>query len=226
MWQLVELIPPTTIFIDENVMNVASSYVLVRNEDIILVDPGADIIYPLLRMKLSRLGIKKDEIKYIVLTHMHSDHFFNTVYFPEAKIVLGKKCIEFWWRSLKKAFREDTAKRYYDLIFAGREIIYIGPRGNDLFGGIEIISTNLHQPGHLILIVDTQRGKEAVTGDALLLPYWDAYRLLAREISVKNKELEAMLRYPIKRVNIIHQSHMPPIYVQELVEYISQTRKE
>ncbi|MEX0569256.1 MAG: MBL fold metallo-hydrolase, partial [Candidatus Njordarchaeota archaeon] len=70
MWQLVELIPPTTIFIDENVMNVASSYVLVRNEDIILVDPGADIIYPLLRMKLSRLGIKKDEIKYIVLTHM------------------------------------------------------------------------------------------------------------------------------------------------------------
>ncbi len=95
-----------------------------------------------------------------------------------------------------------------------------------MFDGIKVILTNLHQPGHIILIVNTHRGKEAITGDTLLLPYWDAYRLLTGEISVRNEELRNLFSYLIERVDIIHQGHMPPIYVRELIEYIAQTKKK
>lgn len=225
MWKLIELIPPTTIFMNDNIMNIASSYLLMGEKNVILVDPGADIVYPLLKMKLGRLGIERDRVRYIILTHMHSDHFFNVVYFPRAKIVVSKKCVDSWRESLRRTFVEETAERFYELIFATHDITYIDSGGN-LFDGIEIISTNLYQPGHLILIVNTHRGKEAITGDALLLPYWDAYRLLTGEISVRNEELRNLFRYLIERVDIIHQGHMPPIYVRELIEYIAQTKKK
>ena len=85
MWKLIELIPPTTIFMNDNIMNIASSYLLMGEKNVILVDPGADIVYPLLRMKLGRLRIERDRVEYIVLTHMHSDHFFQCGLFSKSK---------------------------------------------------------------------------------------------------------------------------------------------
>lgn len=125
MWKLIELIPPTTIFMDENILSIASLYLLMDEENVILVDPGADIVYPLLRMKLSKLGVERNRVEYIVLTHMHFDHFFNVVYFPRAKIIVCRECVDNWRESLRRTLVEETAERFYELIFADRDITYI-----------------------------------------------------------------------------------------------------
>jgi len=56
-------------------ISIASTY-LIDNEEIrILVDPGAQIISPTLLGRLNGLGISKEDISYVIVTHMHADHY-------------------------------------------------------------------------------------------------------------------------------------------------------
>ncbi|WP_074016853.1 MBL fold metallo-hydrolase [Fusobacterium massiliense] len=42
--------------------------------------------------QLERNGIKKEEIKYIIISHLHPDHIGGLKLFPDSKIIITKKC--------------------------------------------------------------------------------------------------------------------------------------
>lgn len=49
-------------------------YLLVLSDGYCLIDTGYKWEYPKFCEKLQKLGVRKEEIKYVVLTHAHSDH--------------------------------------------------------------------------------------------------------------------------------------------------------
>ena len=48
----------------------------------------------MINFQLEKQGIKTDEIKYIILSHLHPDHIGGLEFFPKAKIIISKKCFE------------------------------------------------------------------------------------------------------------------------------------
>jgi glyoxylase-like metal-dependent hydrolase (beta-lactamase superfamily II) len=45
---------------------------------------------------LSELGVKSDEVKTVIVTHFHQDHFTGFDYFPNARFVIQRAELEFW----------------------------------------------------------------------------------------------------------------------------------
>lgn len=216
-WKLVELIPPVSIFSGSYIFSIASSYLLLGDVNII-VDPGAQIVSLTLLRKLEELNVNRRDIDYVLLTHMHGDHYFNTVFFHDAEIIVHKRSVDAWKSSMVNRYGESKSKLMYELIFGERNVRFLSGEKVELFKGLEIISTNIHQPGHLIVLVRTDKGCEALTGDAISLTVWDLIAILQGEMELKNREYRKILNYLLDKCDIVHQSHYPPLYVKKIKE--------
>jgi glyoxylase-like metal-dependent hydrolase (beta-lactamase superfamily II) len=62
-----------------------------------LIDPGLTGYVPNLLKEMSADGIKKEDIRYVINTHSHPDHFQGSEVFDQATVIIGlhKKEIEF-----------------------------------------------------------------------------------------------------------------------------------
>ena len=220
-WTLTEIIPPINMHIGEYIISIASTYMLDDGKTKILIDPGAQIISPILLGKLNELRVDKKDIDYIIVTHMHADHYYNIVFFPEAQLIVNKKCVDDWRKRMATMLGEKRASSLENLILGERKVIFIEEEKLEFFNGLEIISVNLHQPGHLIVLVETDRGCEAITGDALLLPIWDVIRILTGEIVVKIPELVSLLNMLMEKCSKIHQGHFSAIDVRKVKKFIN-----
>ena len=45
---------------------------------------------------LREIGVKAEEVKTVIVTHFHQDHFTGLDYFPTAKFVIQRAELEFW----------------------------------------------------------------------------------------------------------------------------------
>jgi glyoxylase-like metal-dependent hydrolase (beta-lactamase superfamily II) len=70
----------------------ANTYLLLENEKI-LIDPGVHEKEYLLDA-LKKLQVKEEDIKTILVTHAHVDHFVNCRLFPKAKVYCSEKAIK------------------------------------------------------------------------------------------------------------------------------------
>lgn len=48
----------------------------------------------MINFQLEKRGIKTEDIKYIILSHLHPDHIGGLEFFPKAQIIVTKKCFE------------------------------------------------------------------------------------------------------------------------------------
>ena len=55
---------------------------------------GKDFIEPPALLK--KVGVKAEEVKTVIVTHFHQDHFTGFDYFPAAKFVIQRAELEFW----------------------------------------------------------------------------------------------------------------------------------
>lgn len=73
--------------------NISANTYLLLGKDPILIDPGVhDEDY--LLGSLKKLGIKNEDIKTILVTHAHVDHFVGCKLFPKAKVCCSEKAIK------------------------------------------------------------------------------------------------------------------------------------
>ncbi len=132
-----------------------------ENNEYGLIDAGNAIQTEYLQNYFKKNGLSTKDIRYIILTHVHLDHIYNSKFFPNATIYIHKK-----YKSKKyERFGEFLGKAYLEIINSWKKVIEIND-GDMLFKKIKIIHTPYHSSEHVSLwIKDTNFGNVVMPGD-------------------------------------------------------------
>jgi glyoxylase-like metal-dependent hydrolase (beta-lactamase superfamily II) len=175
-----------------------------------------------LENQLKKHGVTPDEIKDVILTHLHWDHAYGCALFKNAKFYVQKKEIDF-------AFNP-TPSHYvgYEAFQMGlcppwiNAIPKFEPVDGDveLFDGISLVFIPGHTPGSQGVIVDTIEGKYLLAGDCVndfpswedrqyglpvvagvhvdVREYFDTYRKILRmDVKILPGHDESVLNHPV-----------------------------
>lgn len=119
---------------------------------------------------LGRLGIKPEEVRHLVLSHLHWDHCGGAGFFPRAQVHLQEAEWRFW-RENPLARRSLFALLHYPqdldalarLQEQGRLSLHQGD--TPLLPGLELIAAPGHSPGLMAVKVQTARGAAVLGSD-------------------------------------------------------------
>ncbi len=124
------------------------------------------VYYPVMDEKqyvvnqLQELGIKPEEIDYVILSHLHLDHAGGVGCFPNAKYIVHKKERE-WAFSLECTQKTAYITKDIDKNIDWLELENEFEEEYDLFddGAVQIYPTFGHTPGHISVLVQLQNSK-------------------------------------------------------------------
>jgi glyoxylase-like metal-dependent hydrolase (beta-lactamase superfamily II) len=148
-------------------------------EETILVDTGWDqevaerrgrtpLVPPL--HALAQLGVERDTISRIVLTHLHWDHVGNLDLFPEARLLVQERELEFWSGAIAERHQFRTHVEPADLARVQRAEsegrVHRLAGDAELAPGVQARLVGGHSPGQMILVVKTESGPVVVASDA------------------------------------------------------------
>lgn len=119
------------------------SVTLVLGEKKLLVDTGLPGQKELIVKSLANLGVAPEEIDYVVLTHGHTDHIGNNNLFEKAVFIQDNDICQ------------TDSYQFHD--FSKAQLL--------LFEGVQVIGTPGHTDHDLSVLVCTNHGVYAITGD-------------------------------------------------------------
>jgi glyoxylase-like metal-dependent hydrolase (beta-lactamase superfamily II) len=118
---------------------------------------------------LEKLGIKAEDVPYVILTHMHYDHVGNLQKFPNSTFVLQETEMAFWTGKYasRKAYRhlievEDILHLVREN-FAGRIEFVAGSK--EIVPGITVYNAGGHSAGLQFVKIQTEQGNVILTSD-------------------------------------------------------------
>jgi N-acyl homoserine lactone hydrolase len=106
---------------------------------------------------LAALGVKPADVSYVAISHVHPDHAGNVEEFPDATLIIQKAEWDYGLKLPLKPFSPEHKTMLLD-------------GDKDLFGdgGLTIISTPGHTPGHQSLLVHLEKtGYVVLSGDVV-----------------------------------------------------------
>lgn len=106
----------------------------------------------MINRQLEKKNISAQDIKYIILSHLHPDHIGGVEFFPNAKIIISQKCFEEFEKNSFRSliFKEILPKNFKDNLLIkkieaeNKEFNYL--KSYDLFSDNSIFLTELN--GH------------------------------------------------------------------------------
>ncbi len=125
--------------------------------------------------QLRARDIAPENVKTIVMTHLHADHASGISHFPEATFVIAAD----EWEVARRGRQVDGyVRRHYDHAFDFRLVDFDGPRADsfatfgrslDLFGdgSVRLVATPGHTEGHLSVVLRLAGQEALITGDAM-----------------------------------------------------------
>jgi len=118
---------------------------------------------------LAQLGIKADEIKTVIVTHFHQDHFTGLDYFPNAKFVIQRAELEFWTGPLMRheIFAKQICPKERPALkrLQQEDRIELIEGDVELYPGLELLKAGGHTPGSQMVALDTAAGRAVLCGD-------------------------------------------------------------
>lgn len=119
---------------------------------------------------LKRIGINPEDIKNVILTHLHWDHWIGEDVFPNATYYVHADEIAYVNGPL---MRFHTYVRHYNFkgvqnlikLLPGGRVRQITEDRERILPGIEVIRFGGHTPGLMGVIVDMEDGKRVITSD-------------------------------------------------------------
>ena len=153
------------------------TYLIVHPNGLVLVDTGQKQGGPAVVReedrvvsRLKQLGYKPEDIRYVIMTHLHVDHAAYMTEFPNAVFIVRKEELKAaWWP-------EGCEHGYvYDHYKNTRDYQFFEPLDNEVFdvfldGTVLCIDTKGHTRGHQSVIVKLKHtGNVVLVGDAASL---------------------------------------------------------
>jgi len=120
---------------------------------------------PSMQDALLTLGVKPEDIKIIILTHLHWDHSWNLDLFSDAKIYVQRK--EVRYAIYPAPFEHTTYAIFEDGPRWASSVTRFEPLEGDceILPGISVMLTPGHSPGGQSVLVNTAEGIYAIIGD-------------------------------------------------------------
>lgn len=119
---------------------------------------------------LSRIGVKAEDVRHIIITHMHWDHVSGVTLFPNATFYVQEMEYSFWMHdpvAKKPPFiellDEDSRASMASLEGTGRLVLVEGDR--EILHGVRCILAPGHTPALQALAVSTARGTAVLGSD-------------------------------------------------------------
>ncbi|MFD1037384.1 N-acyl homoserine lactonase family protein [Virgibacillus byunsanensis] len=118
---------------------------------------------------LEQLGIKVEDIPYVIVTHMHYDHIGNLEKFPNSKFVLQETEMAFWTGKYvsRKEYRQlvevEDVLHLVKENFDGKVNFISGDK--EIVPGITVYNAGGHSPGLQFVKVKTNQGNVILTSD-------------------------------------------------------------
>ena len=129
----------------------------------VLVDTGPASRRTMLVKSLLGRGLAPEEIDLVVLTHMHWDHCANADLFPNARVLVHPKEIDY--ASNPRRGDHNVASYFADMLSRLRvEPISDGDR---IVEGVSVMDTPGHTKGHVSISVSVDGKDVLVSGDAM-----------------------------------------------------------
>ena len=146
----------------------------------ILVDsgwslPGASASAGRLGSSLEMLGIARESIDVVIVTHGHPDHVglanpdTGTSFYPNAEVVITETELEFWTGEAAAPFLENPGLVWIpNVLEALDDHLRVIRAGDEVVSGIRSIPSPGHTPGHISLGVEAGGRELLLTGDAIV----------------------------------------------------------
>jgi glyoxylase-like metal-dependent hydrolase (beta-lactamase superfamily II) len=108
-------------------------------------------------------GTTPEEIEFVVLTHLHLDHFLNTREFPNAKFIVQKE--ELPWGLTPPPYAEFHWKEFVPNLTSVLDRVVMIDGDIELCKGVDVLRVGGHTPGSQVLRVRTSNGVAILAGD-------------------------------------------------------------
>ena len=129
----------------------------------ILIDTGSYGYRDPLLEQLDRLGLGREDVTSVVLTHCHWDHICNYPLFPNATIFVPTDDLE--WALEQPVGTWHIPEFHVEKL--GEEPRAVGVSdGDEFLPGIRALATPGHTPGHLAYVTEGERAELIFAGDA------------------------------------------------------------
>ena len=130
----------------------------------VLVDTGHYMHRDVLIKRLEAIGLQRDDVTAVAITHSHWDHCINFPLFPKAQIFIGRAELE--WAAAQAPGDYPTAELHAQKLLSMKTVTRLED-GDAFLPGIEAIATPGHTPGHMGYVAKGARGEYIFTGDAI-----------------------------------------------------------
>jgi N-acyl homoserine lactone hydrolase len=174
---------------------------LVRGERDYLVDPGLIMQGAPLITALGQLGVQANEIKDVILTHLHFDHAEGLSAWPQRRVFVH---------------RLETEAPYAQVVAGQLETVRLEVLDGDdgeIEPGLRWMRTPGHSDGLITLLVDTEDGLVAIASDCVgpLPEYFDEMDLPEDFGREREELLEQWRRIRELEPAVVIPGHNPPV---------------
>ena len=174
--------------------------VLLTGPQTIVVDPGYQTQGDMLAGALASRGVPADEVRTVVMTHLHSDHLSAVAQLGEVDLHVHEAELETPHARVQRGLLERVRVRP----FAGD--------AGELAPGLRWVHTPGHTPGHVAVLVDTAAGMVAIAGDTLGPdPGFFERMELPEGFPDREAHLAAFRRLRELRPALVIPGHNPPV---------------
>ena len=148
--------------------------------------PGREILFDTglpngnIAKRLSENGIKPEDVKIILLTHLHPDHFGGLVKngkatYPNAEVYVSKIERDYWVNDVKN---ENVIKA----LGLYEKKLHLFEFNDEVFDGVKAIDASGHTPGHTVFEIKADGEELLIVGDIM---HFIDIQLPVPDISVK-----------------------------------------
>jgi glyoxylase-like metal-dependent hydrolase (beta-lactamase superfamily II) len=173
--------------------------------------------------RMRALGLSPGEVRWVVMTHLHTDHAGGLHHFPRAEILVSRLDYAAA-RGLRGKLRGYLPHRWPDW-FRPTELEFATEEGREQpplegvrltrAGDVRIVPTPGHTAGHLSVLVDEGSRTLFIAGDTsyteanLIEGVADGVSSMGGGVAVAVGTLEAIRRYALHRPTVYLPSHDP-----------------
>lgn len=142
-----------------------SSIVLLRGHGrVVLIDTGSFSVRQVLIKRLREHNIARSDVTDLLLTHAHYDHVMNWNIFPDARVAISSRELE--WALAQPCEGSLVAELHIRELAASPQLRSIEP-GDEVLPNIRALEMPGHTPHHLVFVIEDENGRVIIAADAV-----------------------------------------------------------